>query len=152
TERGSFDSELGTTHPVVTRRQATGWVVLAVVMSVVASVAVIGHLSPVTKWVRQTATGASGGGHSIRAAGRAISDPLCATNPAAPVCAGVPPDARRPVGVSESVGGPAADFTKLGLGLGPDEKALGALDWARSQFGHSEWFFKCERFVEFAYG
>jgi hypothetical protein len=38
------------------------------------------------------------------------------------------------------------------LGAGPGERAAGALTWVRSQLGQTIWAFRCERFVEEAFG
>jgi hypothetical protein len=72
-----------------------------------------------------------------------------------PGCVPVPKQAKRPVSVNEQ-GGPALTPPEVadggGLGGGPDEGRASALEWARTQLRSKIWAYRCERFVEEAYG
>jgi NlpC/P60 family len=70
-------------------------------------------------------------------------------------CIPVPKSARRPASLSERRGPvlmPKEDADGGGLGAGPDEGRAGALQWSQTQLGSTIWAYRCERFVEEAYG
>jgi hypothetical protein len=70
-------------------------------------------------------------------------------------CVKVPPAARRPQGVNQqgsSVLTPSDVENGGGLGGGPGNHRDIALQWARSQTGDARWRWRCERFVEEAFG
>jgi hypothetical protein len=79
----------------------------------------------------------------------------CKSHGRPPGCVPVPKQARRPASVNEQ-GGPALTPPEVadggGLGGGPDEGRASALEWARTQLGSTIWAYRCERFVEEAYG
>jgi NlpC/P60 family len=71
-------------------------------------------------------------------------------------CIPVPKAAKRPPKSVNEQGGPTLTPTEVadggGLGGGPDEGRSSALEWARTQLGSTIWAYRCERFVEEAYG
>jgi hypothetical protein len=71
-------------------------------------------------------------------------------------CIRVPRSARRPNrSVDEQGGGyltPAEVADGGGLGGGPQEGRGPAVAWARTQIGSAVWAYRCERFIEEAYG
>jgi hypothetical protein len=70
-------------------------------------------------------------------------------------CIRVPRAAHRPRHVSEQGGGtlaPKGAVVGGGLGSGPGVRAATAVGWARSQLGSAVWAFRCELFVEEAFG
>jgi hypothetical protein len=68
----------------------------------------------------------------------------------------VPKSAKRPPRSVNEQGGPTLTPPEVadggGLGGGPDEGRSSALQWARTQLGSKIWAYRCERFVEEAYG
>jgi hypothetical protein len=71
-------------------------------------------------------------------------------------CVRVPKSAKRPPKSVNEQGGPALTPPEVadggGLGAGPDEGRSSALEWAHTQLGSKIWAYRCERFVEEAYG
>jgi len=71
-------------------------------------------------------------------------------------CIRVPSGARRPSRAVNEQGGPALTPREVvnggGLGGGPAEGRATAVAWARTQLGSAIWAFRCERFVEEAFG
>jgi len=71
-------------------------------------------------------------------------------------CVHVPKAAKRPPKSVNEQGGPTLTPPEVadggGLGGGPDEGRSSALEWARTQLGSTIWAYRCERFVEEAYG
>ncbi len=71
-------------------------------------------------------------------------------------CIRVPKAAKRPPKSVNEQGGPALTPPEVadggGLGGGPDEGRASAVQWARTQLGSTIWAYRCERFVEEAYG
>lgn len=71
-------------------------------------------------------------------------------------CIAVPKAAKRPPKSVNEQGGPTLTPPEVadggGLGGGPDEGRSSALEWARTQLGSTIWAYRCERFVEEAYG
>jgi hypothetical protein len=71
-------------------------------------------------------------------------------------CIHVPKAAKRPPKSVNEQGGPTLTPPEVadggGLGGGPDEGRSSALEWARTQLGSTIWAYRCERFVEEAYG
>jgi hypothetical protein len=71
-------------------------------------------------------------------------------------CIPVPKSAKRPPKSVNEQGGPTLTPSEVadggGLGGGPDEGRASALEWARTQLGSTIWAYRCERFVEEAYG
>lgn len=70
-------------------------------------------------------------------------------------CVSIPKTAQRPPRVNQQ-GPPSLTPGDVenggGLGGGPGNHRLTALTWARTQLGLTEWAWRCERFVEEAYG
>lgn len=89
-----------------------------------------------------------------RLAGRAT--PYCKSNRKPKGCIRVPSGAKRPSKSVNQQGGPVLTPPEVadggGLGGGPDEGRSSALVWARTQLDSSIWAYRCERFVEEAYG
>jgi hypothetical protein len=70
-------------------------------------------------------------------------------------CVPVPKAAQRPPKVNEQGGPtltPPEEADGGGLGGGPDEGRSSSLEWARTQLGSTIWAYRCERFIEEAYG
>jgi hypothetical protein len=71
-------------------------------------------------------------------------------------CISVPKAARRPPAKVNQQGGRALTPTEVadggGLGGGPSEGRETAIAWARTQLGKTIWAYRCERFIEEAYG
>lgn len=71
-------------------------------------------------------------------------------------CIDVPKAAQRPPKSVNEQGGPTLTPPEVadggGLGGGPDEGRSTALEWAHTQLGSKIWAYRCERFVEEAYG
>jgi NlpC/P60 family protein len=71
-------------------------------------------------------------------------------------CIAVPKAAHRPPPSVNEQGGRALTPPDVvnggGLGGGPDEGRATALAWAKTQLGNAVWAYRCERFVEEAYG
>lgn len=71
-------------------------------------------------------------------------------------CIHVPKAAKRPPRSVNEQGGPTLTPPEVadggGLGGGPDEGRSSALEWAKTQLSSAIWAYRCERFVEEAYG
>ena len=71
-------------------------------------------------------------------------------------CIHVPKAAKRPPKSVNEQGGPTLTPPEVadggGLGGGPDEGRSSAMEWARTQLRSTIWAYRCERFVEEAYG
>ena len=98
---------------------------------------------------------ASAGATSASAASRAGKVKYCTRHSHPRGCIKVPPAAKRPKGKNQQGSNsltPRDAVNGGGLGGGPGDNRDSALDWARTQMKLTKWAWRCERFVEEAYG